>query len=586
MRQRGTFGVAARVGAPWLVLALASCVSAGDAPGGDLARDKSMAAPAEAPADMPAGSPAGGAVGKTGGTASSVDGLVGSSGPMAAPPSPAKSPAAGERGIELFEAEATASAAGPKEKMRLRKDGEGDDSTGAEAYADPGVNPWVEVGKDPLSTFAIDVDSASYTIARRKILEGNLPPAAAVRPEEFINYFKYDYAPPAAGAPAPFAVHLEAAPSPFARDKVFLRVGLKGKELSKAERKPAHLTFLVDVSGSMDSPDKIGLLKRSLRILVDNLQDGDSVALVTYASDSRVVLPPTGMEKKAIIHAAIEDLTAGGSTAMGSGLAMAYREAAKTLGSKSLSRVIVCSDGDANVGTTSHEEILKTIAGHVSEGITLSTVGFGMGNYKDAMMERLADKGNGNAYYIDGISEARRIFQEQLGGTLEVIAKDVKVQVEFEAKAVRRYRLIGYENRDIADRDFRDDKVDAGELGAGHRVTAVYELELTGERGGKLGTVRLRHKEPRGVEAKETAYAIERGSLKGSFEAGSVDFRFAVAVAAFADILRRSPHAESWSLKAVAKLAKAAAPEGNAERAEFLGLLDRAMSMALPGRKG
>ena len=458
---------------------------------------------------------------------------------------------------------------------------------GTESYEDHGVNPWVDTGTDRFSTFAIDVDTASYTITRRKIMDGVIPPAEAVRVEELINYFKYDYAGP--GGAMPFAVHMEAAPSPFTPGRHLLRVALQGKKLSKGERKPAHLVFLVDTSGSMRSPDKLDLAKRSLRILVDNLQDGDTVALTTYAGSVRLVLEPTGIDEKARIHAAIESLSGGGSTAMGSGIELAYSVAARTLSPGSLSRVIVLSDGDANVGPVSHDEILKTIRGKVSEGVTLSVVGFGMGNYKDALMESLADSGNGNYYYVDGLSEARRIFQEALGGTLEVIAKDVKIQVELNPAMVSHYRLIGYENRDIADDDFRDDKVDAGELGAGHRVTAVFEVELTPEalkasskKIATLATVRLRHMKPKGTVAVENTYTFPAAGLNRKFDDASRDFRFAAAVAGAGEILRRSPHAEGWDLEEVIAIAGAATEPHESDRKEFLALMNAARELKLP----
>jgi Ca-activated chloride channel family protein len=449
-------------------------------------------------------------------------------------------------------------------------------ASNTEEYQDHGVNPFVTTAEDRLSTFSIDVDTASYTLARRKILEGMLPPREAVRVEEFLNYFRYSYPEPEG---TPLAVHLDAAPSPLTPGRHLLRVGVQGKRLSISERKAAHLTFLVDVSGSMQSPDKLPLAKRSLRLLVDNLRDGDTVALVTYAGGVKLALPPTGLEHKALIHAAIEELTAGGSTAMASGIQLAYQQAMKTLDGDSISRVIILSDGDANVGATSHEDILQLIRGHVKEGITVTTVGFGMGNYKDTLMERFADQGNGNHYYVDSLLAARRIFQEQLGGTLEVIAQDVKLQVEFDPAQVARYRLVGYENRDIADRDFRDDKVDAGEIGSGHTVTALYELELKPGAGEGLATVRLRAKRPRGESASERVYRFPARALAASFAEAPVDLRFATAVMGAAEILRRSPHAENWSFDRALELARGATPQGNAEREEFLSLLGRARSL-------
>ena len=453
------------------------------------------------------------------------------------------------------------------------------DSVSAEGYKDYGQNAWTDAAKDHLSTFAADVDTASYTIARRKLVEGTLPPAAAVRVEEFVNYFHYGYAPPAAGEQ--FAVHVDAAPSPFGSGRQIVRVGVTTKAKSIAERKPMRLTFLVDVSGSMQSPDKLDLAKRALRILVDNLKDGDTVALVTYAGSTRVVLPATGLEHKAQIQAAIEDLTAGGSTAMASGLDLAYEQAMKGLGSGVESRVIVMSDGDANVGRSTHEEILATIAGKVKEGVTLSTIGFGMGNYKDETMEQLANKGNGNNFYIDGLSQAKRVFQQQLGSTLEVVAQDVKLQVDFDPARVSRYRLIGYENRDVADTDFRNDAVDAGEIGAGHQVTALYEVELhkaVDEAPASLLTVRVRAKEPKGTKATEHAFPFAAAAIAPSFASGSADLRFAFAVAAFADVLRGAEDAEHWDLAQIQKIAAEAAGT-DADRKELVSLVQRARDL-------
>ncbi len=454
----------------------------------------------------------------------------------------------------------------------------GDSATqGSEDYKDYGKNPMVSPLEDRLSTFAVDVDTASYAIARRKLLEGHLPPQSSVRVEEFVNYFKYDFAAPA-DAKKPFAVHMDMAPSPFAKERKLLRVGVQAKKLSLRERKNANLVFLVDVSGSMQSPDKLELAKRAMRVLVDNLKDGDTVSLVTYAGSTRVVLEPTGLEKKGEIISALEELRAGGSTAMSSGMELAYGLAAKALSPDSLSRVIVLSDGDANIGNTNHESMLKTIAGKVKEGVTLSTIGFGMGNYKDTLMEQLANKGNGNYFYIDGMSQARRVFQEQLGGTLEVVAKDVKIQVDFDPKVVKRYRLVGYENRDVADNDFRNDKVDAGEIGAGHTVTAMYEVELIRD-DAPPATVRLRAKKPKGSKSSETAYAFQQDKSYKSFEAAPADFRFASAVMGAAEILRGSEHATEWSLREVVQIAKGASDAHPTERSEFVSLVERAAEL-------
>ena len=447
-----------------------------------------------------------------------------------------------------------------------------------EDYGHTGINAWTLTATDHLSTFAVDVDTASYTLARRKLLEHQLPPAASVRVEEWLNYFRYRYPQPEKGQA--LSVSMDAAPSPFSAGKHLLRVGVQGKTLDLAERKKAHLTFLVDVSGSMQGADRLPLARRALRMLVDQLHDGDTVALVTYAGNTRLVLPPTGMEHKALIHAAIEDLSAGGSTAMSSGIDLAYAQAVQQLDGDSISRVIVLSDGDANVGPMSHQDILRRIQGHVKEGVTLTTVGFGMGNYKAALMEQLADQGNGNHFYVDSLMAARRIFVEQLGGTLQVIAQDVKLQVDFDPAQVNAYRLVGYENRDIADRDFRNDRVDAGEIGAGHTVTALYEVDLKEGAGDALVTVRLRAKQPRGTTASEKAFVFAKHQLAPRFEDAPADLRFATAVMGAAEIFRRSPHAAEWNYDQVMRIAREATPPENAERTEFLSLLEQAKSVA------
>lgn len=451
----------------------------------------------------------------------------------------------------------------------------GDHGSSGEGYQNYGVNKWTDVKADALSTFSVDVDTGSYTLARAKLKGGALPPVDSVRVEEFLNYFRWSYPQPAAGAP--LAVHMDAAPSPFSSGKHLLRVGVQGRRLDVSERKKAHLTFLVDVSGSMQSADKLPLAKRALRMLVDSLRDGDTVALVTYAGGTRVVLGPTGMEKKAEIHAAIEDLRAGGGTAMAGGIALAYEQATKMLSSDSESRVLILSDGDANVGATQPGEILKLIEGKVKEGVTCTTLGFGMGNYQDTMMEQFANKGNGNHYYVDSLFEARRIFVEQLGGTLEVIAKDAKLQVDFDPKQVVAYRLVGYENRDIADQDFRNDKVDGGEIGAGHTVTALYEVQLKEGAGEGFATVRIRAKTPKGAEATERAFRFAAAQLQPSFDKAPKDLRFAAAVMGAAEIFRQSPNAKGWSYDLVIELAKSSA--GNAERDEFVQLLEQARSI-------
>jgi Ca-activated chloride channel family protein len=432
-------------------------------------------------------------------------------------------------------------------------------------------NPFTLTSEDAFSTFAVDVDTASYALFRRYVNEGSLPPRDSVRVEEWVNYFRYRL-------PAPtkrdFQVDLEGAPSPFTKGRHLLKVGLQARRLGRSERKPTHLVFLVDVSGSMDQPDRLPLAMRSMKLAVDGLNETDTVAITTYAGNVRDVLPPTPASQRKQIFAAIDSLSAGGGTAMGDGLKMAYQQAVKHAGAKVVSRVIVLTDGDTNLGRfLKADEMLESVRGYVQEGVTLSTIGFGMGNYRDDLMERLANKGNGNCFYIDSEKEARRVFQEQLAGVLEVLAKDVKVQVEFDKTAVRGYRLVGYENRAIADQDFRNDKVDAGEIGAGHSVTAMYEVELTGE-GSKVATVRVRAKTPSGTEAAEESFSVPRAQFHKRLADASADMRFATAVAGTADILRGAPQASDWSLAVAEELARGAT-DGMEDREEFVSLLRR-----------
>jgi len=448
----------------------------------------------------------------------------------------------------------------------------GEPVTSGEDYHDNGKNPWVDASKDHLSTFAADVDTASYAIARRKLQGGELPPAASVRVEEWVNYFKYGF-PATTADTAPFSVVMDAAAHPFEPNRYVLRVGVATKEKTAGERKPASLVFLVDVSGSMDSADKIELAKKSLHILTQNLTDKDSVALVTYAGDSRIVLPMTGVDHRALIDKAIDSLHVGGSTAMASGIDLAYEQAIKTVRPGAISRVIVCTDGDANVGAHSHEEMLQLIEARAKAGVTLSTIGFGMGNYKDALMEQLADKGNGNNYYIDSFEMAKRVFAEQLTSTLEVAAKDVKLQVDFDPARVSRYRLIGYENRDLKDSDFRKDAVGAGQVGWGHQVTALYEVELADPTLAPLATVRIRHKQPEADAAVETAFAMASAPA-ADFAHASPDLQFAFAVAAFADVMRGGA---TWSLEDIRALANTNA--FSSERKELVSLIDKAMAL-------
>ncbi|MEZ4322691.1 MAG: von Willebrand factor type A domain-containing protein [Myxococcota bacterium] len=453
---------------------------------------------------------------------------------------------------------------------------------GSEDYQDYGVNEMVLAEKDNQSTFSVDVDTASYAISRRKLREGGMPPAASVRVEEFVNAFDYGYSAPTDGRP--FAVHLEATANPETPNRQILRVGVQGRAL-QGERKPVHLTFLADVSGSMNSPDKLGLAKQALHTLVDNLGPEDTVALATYAGSERIVLEPTYTTRKAQIHEAIDNLSSGGGTAMGSGMELAYRMASESYLHGAENRVIVLSDGDANIGRTSHDEILRTVEHYAEEGITLTTVGFGMGNYKDTMMEQLANKGDGNYFYLDSYKEAAKVFGEDLSGTIQTIAKDVKIQVEFDPDAVHAYRLIGYENRDIADRDFRNDQVDAGEVGSGHQVTAVYDVILKDDAAKKetIATVRMRAKKP-GPDsaAKEYTWSVPVSAIVADFGEASRDSRSAWAVATFAEKLRGSPFAEEISYKQIYRYASEASDDSDDHR-ELLELIAKAAQLSGEG---
>jgi Ca-activated chloride channel family protein len=444
-----------------------------------------------------------------------------------------------------------------------------------------GTNPIVDTREDPLSTFAIDVDTGSWMYARRFLKMGRSPAPASVRVEEFVNALHYGYAGPS-GDDA-FAIHVDAAPSPFTRDRHVVRVAIQGKRMAASARKPAHVTFLVDVSGSMQSPDKLPWVQQAMHMAVDSLRDDDSVAIVTYAGSTGVVLGATPATKKAKIHEAIDNLRPGGGTDMGSGMELAYREANKHLGSDRTSRVIVLSDGDANIGRTSHDQILKQIKGYVSEGVTMSTVGFGTGNYNDVLMEQLADAGNGNYTYIDSSQTMRRVFADELTSTLEVIAQDAKIQVEWNPDVVRTYRLLGYENRDVADADFRNDKKDAGEIGAGHAVTALYEVELASATPTTdLGVVRVRHKVPRHEKAAETALSIHPAFVQASVKDLDADAKAALGIALAAEVLRGSEYAQGLSLVDAAKLLReSAVGRWATERKEAADLLEKAPVQAV-----
>jgi Ca-activated chloride channel family protein len=457
-----------------------------------------------------------------------------------------------------------------------------------------GVNPFIDTEDDHLSTFAMDVDTASYTVARRYVNEGYLPPKEAIRVEEFINYFPQSYPGPEEDEGA-FAIHLEGAPSAFGGENYYLlRIGIQGKRIADEDRKDAVLTFVIDVSGSMDRENRLGLVKRALRLLVDELRPTDQVGIVVYGSNAYPILEPTRAGDKERILRAIDRLQSEGSTYAEAGLREGYRMASRAYEPGAINRVILCSDGVANVGETGADGILKVIAEHADGDITLSTVGFGLGNYNDVLMEQLADKGNGNYAYVDTLDEARRIFVENLTGTLQVIARDSKIQIDFNPEVISRYRLLGYENRAVADEDFRNDEVDAGEVGAGHSVTALYEIKFQkGAEGdeamGRALTVHVRYQDPDDSRVREVAREFWRDEFQARFEEASPMFRLTAAVAEYAEILRESYWAQESDLNtvlAVAQFAGGALAADEAlekEVAEFVWLVAKAKNLERNG---
>jgi Ca-activated chloride channel family protein len=473
------------------------------------------------------------------------------------------------------------------------------DEFNTESYDRIDENPFLEVRQNPLSTFSIDVDTASYANVRRFLNGGALPPKDAVRIEELINYFPYDYAPPTDDKP--FAVHTEVAPCPWEPKHRLLRIALKGREIDLENRPASNLVFLVDVSGSMDAPAKLPLLKSALRRLVDQLGENDRLAIVVYAGSSGLVLPPTSGLYKETILAALDQLQAGGSTNGAAGIQLAYDVARDKFIKGGTNRVLLCTDGDFNVGVTDQGSLTRLIEEEAKSGVFLSVLGFGTGNLKDSTMEKLADRGNGNYAYIDTASEARKVLVEQLGGTLVTIAKDVKLQLEFNPRRVASYRLIGYENRVLRAEDFNDDQKDAGEIGAGHTVTALYELvpaggeapatkvdalkyQRTGEAteaaaSDELLTLKLRFKQPAGDASELIDLAVQ--DSKQSDAQASEDFRFAVSVAGFGLLLRGSQFKGDLTWGAVLELATASrGADAHGYRAEFIELVKKARMLA------
>ena len=455
-------------------------------------------------------------------------------------------------------------------------------------------NPFLGARQNPLSTFSIDVDRASYANVRRYLSAGQQPPKDAVRIEELVNYFRYDYAGPSDRHPV--KIHTELAAAPWAGAHRLLRVGVQAKKIDLASAPANNLVFLIDVSGSMEPENKLPLLKRAFALLVDELREKDKVSIVVYAGAAGLVLPPTSGADKPKIHAALEALSAGGSTAGGAGIRLAYDIAKQQHIRGGNNRVILATDGDFNVGVSSTSELVRLVEEKREQGTFLTILGFGMGNYKDGRLEQLADKGNGNYAYIDDLLEARKTLVTELGGTLVTIAKDVKLQVEFNPTRVAAYRLIGYENRLLRAEDFNDDKKDAGELGAGHTVTALYEIVPVGAEGtvkirgvdslryerpapasgsavsggSELAYVKLRYKDPDGSTSRLLEHPVADRVVRPS-----TDFTFAAAVAAFGMVLRESEYKGSADWPMIARLARegrGADPEGY--RIEFIRLIE------------
>jgi len=412
-------------------------------------------------------------------------------------------------------------------------------------FQDYGVNPSVDTEDDNLSTFALDVDTGSYTVARRYVNDGNLPPKDAIRLEEFVNYFNQGYPnPPEHHA---FGINIDGGLAPFGETERYqmMRVGIQGYTVPAEMRKDVSLTFVIDVSGSMDRENRLGLVKRSLELLVEQLDSRDRVSIVVFGTRAHIVLESTSGKDKRSIMRAIQSLQPEGTTNAAAGLRLGYQTASENFNSEAVNRVILCSDGVANVGKTGAGSIWESVQKYAREGgITLATMGFGMGNYNDVLMEQLADNGDGSYAYIDTIDEAKRLFVDNLTGTLQVIAMDAKVQVEFNQDVVERYRLVGYENRAVADDQFRDNSVDAGEIGAGHSATALYEIKLRPEAWGKIATVSLRWKDPDTKEVVEMSQDFETRQMAENFRDADAHFQWSVIVAEYAEILRGSHWAQ------------------------------------------
>jgi len=452
-------------------------------------------------------------------------------------------------------------------------------------------NAFKIVREAPVSTFSIDVDTASYSWVRASLNNNVMPQPASVRTEEMVNYFNYDYAPPKTTA-QPFSTNVAVFPSPWSDGRKLVRIGIKGYTVQKTTRPRANLVFLIDTSGSMNEPNKLPLVKRSLNLLLDSLDGDDSVAIVTYAGYAGTALAPTPASQKARIRAVIDSLGAGGGTAGAEGIRQAYALAEQNLDPHGVNRVILATDGDFNIGITNQDELKGYVERERARGVFLSVLGFGMGNYNDALMQTLAQNGNGTAAYIDTLNEARKTLVDEASATLFTIAKDVKIQVEFNPATVAEYRLIGYETRMLARDDFDNDKVDAGDVGSGQTVTALYEVTPVGGpraigdsryaaptgralgHGNELGFVKIRYKLPKSDTSRLISTPIDRAVEYPSFAAAPRDARFATGVAAFAELLRGGKYNGSLSYDDVLRIATAARGEDSfGYRAEFIQLV-------------
>lgn len=463
-----------------------------------------------------------------------------------------------------------------------------------EQYAHYDRNGVIQTQLEPVSTFSIDVDTGSYSNVRRLLNSGHLPVADAVRSEEMINYFNYNY-PHNGKQNAPFTIHTETGPSPWSSSRQLIKIGIKAVDIEQKQLPPANLVFLIDVSGSMSSPDKLGLLKKSLSLLVSQLRAEDSIALVVYAGASGIVLEPTAGNQKHKIIRALNNLAAGGSTNGGAGIQLAYEVAQQAYKANGINRILLATDGDFNVGTVNFEQLINLVEHKRETGISLSTLGFGTGNYNDKLMEQLADAANGQYSYIDNLNEAQKVLVDEISSSLKTVAKDAKIQIEFNPQLVSEYRLIGYENRLLAKEDFNNDKVDAGDIGAGKTVTALYEIVLKetskpqidplryqaaqqatedDTKANELAFVKIRYKEPTENHSRLLQQAITKTRAGRTLEQTSADFRFAVSVAGFAELLKGGKYQQNFNYEDVIKLARSSQSKDSfGYRHEFLQLV-------------